>query len=182
MKQALRRVWVVAWERLRASAWTPLVAKGVAGSALLLGLALVGSGAFDRWMAAKPAFGAVERGARARASAARSEGAGASSAASSAAPPAAVSSAAAPAAASSATPGAYTSDGRLILNLATEADLDKLPGIGAAKAKAIVELRSKLGGKLKRLEDLTRIRGIKRKLLTKLRPLVVLDPPVEPAQ
>ncbi len=77
----------------------------------------------------------------------------------------------------SATNSARTSDGRVILNLAAEADLIGLPGIGPKKAKAIIELREKLGGRFKRLEELTRIRGIKRKFLDRLRPRVLLDPP-----
>jgi competence protein ComEA len=70
-------------------------------------------------------------------------------------------------------------DGRVVLNLATAADLDKLPGIGMKKAEAIVELRTKLGGKLTSLMQLTRVRGIKRRFIEKLKPLVVLDPPSE---
>jgi competence protein ComEA len=89
-------------------------------------------------------------------------------------------SAAAPPAASPAGAGsssAHTPDGRVILNLAVESDLVGLPGVGPKKAKAIIELRTKLGGRFKRLEELTRIRGIKRKFLDRLRPRVLLDPP-----
>lgn len=62
-----------------------------------------------------------------------------------------------------------------MLNSATEADLTKLPGVGPKKAQAILALRDKLGGKFKRLEDLMRVRGLKRKALERIRPLVVLD-------
>jgi competence protein ComEA len=66
------------------------------------------------------------------------------------------------------------------LNTATEADLQKLPGVGPKKAKAILALREKLGGKFKRLEDLMRVRGLKRRALERIRPLVVLDAETEP--
>ena len=62
-----------------------------------------------------------------------------------------------------------------MLNTATESDLTKLPGVGKKKAQAILALREKLGGRFKRIEDLTRVRGLKRKALAKIRPLVVLD-------
>jgi competence protein ComEA len=63
----------------------------------------------------------------------------------------------------------------VVLNTATEADLTKLPGVGPKKARAILSLREKLGGRFKRIEDLMRVRGLKRKALEKIRPLVVLD-------
>lgn len=71
---------------------------------------------------------------------------------------------------------AITADGKVILNLATEADLRRLPGIGRARAQAILEQRERLG-RFRRLEDLLRIKGIGRKRLVALRPKVVLDPP-----
>ena len=61
-----------------------------------------------------------------------------------------------------------------MLNIASEDDLRRLPGVGASKAKAIVALRAKLG-KFKRPEDLLRIKGIGRRSLARLRPLVVVD-------
>lgn len=45
------------------------------------------------------------------------------------------------------------------INTATEAELDKLPGVGPAKAKAIVEDRKK-NGPFKTAEDLKRVKGI----------------------
>jgi competence ComEA-like helix-hairpin-helix protein len=45
------------------------------------------------------------------------------------------------------------------LNRATEADLVCLPGIGAARAKAILRLREELGG-FRELTDLARVRGL----------------------
>jgi competence protein ComEA len=45
------------------------------------------------------------------------------------------------------------------INTATEAELDKLPGVGPAKAKAIVEDRKK-NGPFKTTDDLKRVKGI----------------------
>ena len=45
------------------------------------------------------------------------------------------------------------------INTATEAELDKLPGVGPAKAKAIVEDRKK-NGSFKTTDDLKRVKGI----------------------
>jgi competence protein ComEA len=72
-------------------------------------------------------------------------------------------------------PGSGDAHRKVILNLATEEDLRRLSGIGPAKAKAILALRAKLG-RFKRVEDLLRVKGIGRKRLARLRPLVVLDP------
>jgi competence protein ComEA len=73
-------------------------------------------------------------------------------------------------------PKAVTAEGKVILNLATEKDLVKLPGIGAKRARAIRVLRDRLG-RFSRLTDLLRVRGIGYRLLRRLRPLVVLDAP-----
>lgn len=64
-------------------------------------------------------------------------------------------------------------DGAVIvdLNLATEDELRKLPGIGPGRARKIVELRTRLG-KLKSIDDLARIKGFGRALVKRLRPLV----------
>jgi competence protein ComEA len=72
--------------------------------------------------------------------------------------------------------GAITADGKVILNLAGEEDLRRLPGIGASKAKAILELRAKIG-RFRRAEDLLRVKGIGRRRLARLRPLLLIDPP-----
>jgi competence protein ComEA len=63
------------------------------------------------------------------------------------------------------------------LNLATEEDLKRLPGVGPSKAKAILELRARLGGRFRRVEDLLRVKGIGRRKLARLRPLLLVDPP-----
>jgi len=76
-----------------------------------------------------------------------------------------------------ATPSAaVTPDGKIVLNLATETELRKLPGIGKARARAIVEQRER-AGRFRRLEDLLRVKGIGPKRLAVLRPKLVLDAP-----
>lgn len=57
------------------------------------------------------------------------------------------------------------------LNRATAEELAELPGIGDAKAAAIVSHR-KASGAFRSVEDLERVRGIGPALVTKLRPLV----------
>ncbi|HEY4015072.1 MAG TPA: helix-hairpin-helix domain-containing protein [Polyangiaceae bacterium] len=62
------------------------------------------------------------------------------------------------------------------LNVAGEADLRRLPGIGAKRADAILALRAHLG-RFRAIEDLLKVRGIGRATLRRLRPLVRLDAP-----
>jgi competence ComEA-like helix-hairpin-helix protein len=97
------------------------------------------------------------------------------SAAASAAPDAAASASAKTPPAEAPSP-AITADGKVILNLATEVELRKLPGIGKARAQAILDLRAKLG-KFKRVEDLLRVKGIGVRRLAAIKPKVVLDAP-----
>lgn len=73
-------------------------------------------------------------------------------------------------------PAAITPDGKVVLNLATEAELRKLPGIGKSRARAIVAQRERVG-RFRRIEDLLRIKGIGRKRLASLRSRLVLDAP-----
>lgn len=75
-------------------------------------------------------------------------------------------------------PQAITADGRVVLNLADRQDLMRLDGVGVKRAAAIIELRSQLG-RFRRVEDLLRVRGIGYRLLKRLRPQVVVDPPAE---
>jgi competence protein ComEA len=77
--------------------------------------------------------------------------------------------------------GATAPDGRIILNQATAADLQKLPGIGQKRAEAIIDVRERLGGRFRSVRDLLRVRGIGPRSLKRLEPLVVLDPPPPPA-
>jgi comEA protein len=61
----------------------------------------------------------------------------------------------------------------LDLNRATAEELETLPGIGAAKAAAILAARDAQGG-FSSLEELEAVRGIGPALMAKLRPLVVV--------
>lgn len=54
------------------------------------------------------------------------------------------------------------------INTASEAELDALPGIGAAKAKAIVEYR-KAHGDFKTVDDLKNVKGVGDKVFAKLK-------------
>ncbi|MFO0759536.1 MAG: helix-hairpin-helix domain-containing protein [Byssovorax sp.] len=169
----------------------------LAGKALLyLGgfvlLALVGSGRV-RWPAppGKSAIGVAEAAAATPPSAAPSASASviasASASASAVAPPAPPASGEAKAgpgkdeakgadgADGGAPSGGVSADGKVILNLASEDDLRRLPGIGATRAKAILALRSRLG-RFSRVEDLLKVKGIGRRSLARLRPLVRIDP------
>jgi competence protein ComEA len=60
------------------------------------------------------------------------------------------------------------------LNSASEEELMRLPGIGPSKARAILELRAKLG-RFSRLEDVLRVKGIGRKTFRDLQPMLRLD-------
>jgi competence ComEA-like helix-hairpin-helix protein len=68
-------------------------------------------------------------------------------------------------------------DGCVILNVATEEELTKLPGIGPSRARAILALRQRLA-KFRAVEDLLRVKGIGRKTLRRIKPAAVLDRPV----
>ena len=61
------------------------------------------------------------------------------------------------------------------INTATAAELDALPGIGAATAKRIVEFRQK-NGPFKKIEDLMNVQGIGEKSFLKLRPQITVSP------
>jgi competence protein ComEA len=64
------------------------------------------------------------------------------------------------------------------LNTATAAELQALPGVGAATAKLILEHRQKNGG-FKKIEELMTIKGIGEKSFLKLKPLVTVAPEKE---
>jgi competence ComEA-like helix-hairpin-helix protein len=64
----------------------------------------------------------------------------------------------------------------LDINKATVEDLEKIPGIGPATAKAIVRFREK-SGPFRRLEDLLAIRGITKRKLEQLRPYLTVGNP-----
>jgi competence protein ComEA len=75
--------------------------------------------------------------------------------------------------------GAVLADGRVILNLAGALELQRLPGIGAKRAAAILELRRRVG-RFRRTSDLLRVKGIGRRTLERLSPQLLLDAPSRP--
>ncbi len=60
------------------------------------------------------------------------------------------------------------------VNSATAEELSLLPGVGPAKAQAILEYR-KQHGAFKRVDDLSEVKGIGDKALERMRPHVTLD-------
>ena len=59
------------------------------------------------------------------------------------------------------------------INTATEAELDALPGIGEAKAKAIVEYRNE-NGNFKSISDIKKVKGIGDKIFEELKDLITV--------
>ena len=78
-------------------------------------------------------------------------------------------------------PAAAASTNPINLNTATLADLQGLPGVGAATAKLIVEHREKNGG-FKKVEELMNIKGIGEKSFLKLKPMLTVTPPKQDAK
>ena len=62
------------------------------------------------------------------------------------------------------------------LNTASGEELERLPGIGPARSRAILELRARIK-RFVRLDDLLRVRGIGRATFRRLRPLLTLEGP-----
>jgi len=60
------------------------------------------------------------------------------------------------------------------VNTATAEELSLLPGVGPARARAIIELRQKRGG-FKHIEDLLEVKGIGEASLAKLKPYLALE-------
>ncbi|HTO55176.1 MAG TPA: helix-hairpin-helix domain-containing protein [Myxococcota bacterium] len=60
------------------------------------------------------------------------------------------------------------------VNSATAEELSLLPGVGPAKAAAIIRYRTEHGA-FKRVEDLSQVKGIGEKQVEKLRPHVALE-------
>lgn len=65
-------------------------------------------------------------------------------------------------------------DGRIDLNAADEATLDTLPGIGPARAKAILDLRNQRGG-FREARELDDVPGIGPVAMARLMPLVTVE-------
>ena len=59
------------------------------------------------------------------------------------------------------------------LNLADEAALARIPGLGPVRAEAIVRFR--VGHRFQAVEELTKIRGIGPKTLSRIRPWLTLE-------
>ncbi|MBB6673947.1 ComEA family DNA-binding protein [Cohnella nanjingensis] len=70
-------------------------------------------------------------------------------------------------------PASANANGLLNLNAATAEQLDALPGIGPAKARAIVEYRD-AKGPFRSVDDLRQVKGIGPKLMEGLRDLVTV--------
>ena len=65
----------------------------------------------------------------------------------------------------------------LDVNLATEQDLERLPGIGPVLARRIVQYRE-AQGTFQDIEQLRRVKGIGKKTFERIRAFVVVGPPV----
>ena len=72
-------------------------------------------------------------------------------------------------------PASQSAAPALNLNTATQAELEKLPGVGPSTAKQIIEYRQKNNG-FKKIEELMNIKGIGEKSFLKLKPLVTVAP------
>jgi competence protein ComEA len=69
--------------------------------------------------------------------------------------------------------GAPSIEGVVNLNTATPEELQLLPGVGEARAVAIVAMRTERGG-FKNVDELLEVRGIGEAMLEKMRPHVTL--------
>lgn len=81
-----------------------------------------------------------------------------------------------PAAARVAPAAAQQAAGAVNLNSASSEELERLPGVGPAKAAAILALRQRMG-RFQRVEDVLRVRGIGRATFRRLRPMLTLQGP-----
>jgi competence protein ComEA len=70
--------------------------------------------------------------------------------------------------------GTSAKAGKLDLNLASAEELQRLPGIGPVLAQRVVDLRN-AHGKFRTVEDLRDVKGIGKKRMEQLRPLVIVN-------
>lgn len=166
-----RGSWRGLFRAIRLSPWAPVMGKTIIGIAALLALAAIGRNALGQEASAA----SLEGSASASVDPPRLEAPETSNAQATALsidkesePPAIADKAPAR--------SAILPDGRVVLNIASEGELTKLPGIGPKRAQAILALRQRLG-RFRRVEDLLRVKGIGRKMLDRIRPAVILDPP-----
>lgn len=75
---------------------------------------------------------------------------------------------------------AASAGGVVNINEASDDQLTRLPGIGPARARQVIEYRKQ--HPFKRPEELTRIKGIGKKTFAKLRPLIALSGPTTLAE
>lgn len=70
--------------------------------------------------------------------------------------------------------GKATLTGKLNINTATAEQIDMLPGLGMAKAKAIIDYR-KANGNFKNIQDLQNVKGIKEKKIEKIKDYIIFE-------
>ncbi len=152
---------------LRESTWAPVVGRTLAIAAGMLVLAAIGAASTLSGGGVAVASAAASPSAEPVASAphAASSGAASNTTPAQQAPTQPASGPASP---------GVTADGKIALNQATADELMKLPRVGPKRAQAILELRHRLG-RFHQPTDLLRVKGIGRKTLRLMLPLVVVD-------
>lgn len=64
--------------------------------------------------------------------------------------------------------------GKLNINTATAEQIDMLPGLGMARAQAIIDYRN-TNGNFKKIEDLQNVKGIKEKKTEKFKDYIIFE-------
>ncbi|MEO7035830.1 MAG: helix-hairpin-helix domain-containing protein [Polyangiaceae bacterium] len=150
------------------------ILSGVGGVQVPLSASL-GNDIHAAWLASKPApSAAAHAGGAPNTSAGKSDAK--TSASDTSGAPSESRTSGSPAASTTGASAGMTDDGKVILNLATVADLRHLPGVGAKRADAILALRARLGH-FRNVNELMRVKGIGVRGLKKILPHVVLDAP-----